>query len=76
MTPQHKSNRPFLSCHKPLFQIEAKCKATDMKMIFILMQMKLIFTRKGSALSLVLKVRVFGTWKWPKSYYEEEGDVN
>ena len=41
-TTQKHSHRPFLSCHKPLFQIKAKCKVTDMKMIFILMQMKLI----------------------------------
>ena len=34
------------SCLKPLFQSQAKCKAIDMKMIFILMQIKLIFTRK------------------------------
>ena len=27
-------NSPFPSCLKPLFQSEAKCEATDMKMIF------------------------------------------
>ena len=58
MTPQHKSNRPLLSCHKPLFQIEAKCKAADMKMIFILAQMKLILTRK------VLHLALFSRWEF------------
>ena len=41
---------------KPLFQSNSKCKATDMKMIFILMQIKLIFTRR------VLHLALF--WKW------------
>ena len=36
---------PFLSCSKPLFQSEAKRKAIDMQMIFILMQIKLIIIR-------------------------------
>ena len=31
---------------KPLFQSEAKCKYNDMKMIFIFIQIKLIFTTK------------------------------
>ena len=36
------------------------------KWFFILMQLKLIFTRKVVwALGLILKVRVFGTRKWP-----------
>ena len=38
----------FQSCLKPLFQSEAKCKATDMKTFFILMRIKLMFTRKVS----------------------------
>ena len=29
------------------------------------MQIKIIFTKKGCALGLILKVRVFGTRKWP-----------
>ena len=33
------------------------------KCIFILMRMKLIITKRLNALSLVLKVTVFGTWK-------------
>ena len=35
-------NRPIPSCHKPLFQSEA----FSMKMFFILMRIKLIFTTK------------------------------
>ena len=48
-----KSNRPFPSWPKPLLQGEAKCEAIDMKMVFIHMQIKLIFTKRGFALSLV-----------------------
>ena len=47
------SNKPFPSCPKPLFQSQAKCETIDMKMFFILMQIKLIFTTK------VLHVAVF-----------------
>ena len=39
-----RNNGPSPSCPKPLFQSEAKCEAIDTKMIFILMQIKLIFT--------------------------------
>ena len=47
---------------KPLFQSEAKREAIDWKIIFY----SLIFTLwKGFALSLVLKMRVFG----PRSAY-------
>ena len=50
---------------KPLFQSEGKCEAIDMKMsFFILMEMINHFHNKGFALRLVLKARVFGTWKW------------
>ena len=51
-------NRPFPSCPKPLFQNKAKCEAIDMKILFIFMQMKLIFTRKLLPLASPLK--------WPK----------
>ena len=47
---------PFPGCLKPLFQSEVKCEAIDMKMIFTLMQIKLIFTRE------VLHLTWF--WKW------------
>ena len=61
-------NRSFLSCLKPLFQGEAKCSAFDMKMIFHFHANKAHFHKKGSALGLFfLKVRGFGTQKWPIS---------
>ena len=54
-------SRPLPSPPGPLYQNEVEYSAFDMEMIFILMQIKLIFTRRG----LVLKVRVFGTSKLP-----------
>ena len=57
-------NWPFPSCSKPLFQIEAKCEACDTKMVFYFHANKTHFHKKGFALCLVLKVRVFGTRKW------------
>ena len=59
------SNRPFPSSKKSHLQGEAKCEAIDMKMIFNYDANKTHFHNKGFALSLVLKVRVFGTPKWP-----------
>ena len=56
-------NWPFSSCSKPLFQIEAKCEACDTKMFFYFHANKSHFHKKGFALCLVLKVRVFGTRK-------------
>ena len=47
---------------RPLFQRGFKCEATDMKMIFYSHANKNHF--HNLALSLVLKVRVFGTRKW------------
>ena len=38
-------NRPFPSSPGPLYGNEVKCSAFHMEMIFILMQIKLIFTR-------------------------------
>ena len=58
-------NRPFPSSKKSHFQNEAKCEAIDMKMIFNYYANKTHFHNKGFALSLVLKVRFFGTRKWP-----------
>ena len=58
-------NRPFPSSKKSHLQGEAKCEAIDMKMIFNYDANKTHFHNKGFALSLVLKVRVFGTQKWP-----------
>ena len=54
-------NRPFPSSKKSYFQSEAKCEAIDMKMIFNCDENKTHFHNKGFALSLVLKVRFFGT---------------
>ena len=58
-------NRPFPSSKKSHFQNEAKCEAIDMKMIFNYYANKTHFHNKGFALSLILKVRFFGTRKWP-----------
>ena len=57
--------RPFPSSKKSHFQSEAKCEAIDMKMIFNYDANKNHFHNKGFALSLLLKVRFFGTRKWP-----------
>ena len=51
---------------EPLFQSEAKCEAIEMTAT-LLMQIKLIH-KKGFALMLVLKVRIFGTRKWAIYY--------
>ena len=61
-------NRPFPSSKKSHFQNEAKCEAIDMKMIFNYYANKTHFHNKGFALSLVLKVRFFGTRKWPIAF--------
>ena len=58
-------NRPFLSSPRPLYQNKVKCSAFDMEMIFHSHANKIHFHKKGCTLGLVLKVRVFGTWKWP-----------
>ena len=62
-------NRPFPSSKKSHFQSEAKCEAIDMKMIFNYDANKTHFHNKGFALRLVLKVRFFGTRKWPIATY-------
>ena len=54
-------NRPFPSSPGPLYQNEVKCSAFDN--YDILMEIKLIFTG-----NVVLKVKVFGTRKWPISF--------
>ena len=59
------ANRPFPSSKKSHFQSEAKCEAIDMKMTFNYYANISHFHNKGFALSLVLKVRFFGTRKWP-----------
>ena len=59
------SNRPFPSSKKSHFQNEAKCETFVVKMSFICIIIKTHFHNKGFALSLALKVRFFGTRKWP-----------
>ena len=49
----------------PLFQNEGRCSAFDMEIIFHSHTNKTHFHKKGCAPSLILKVRVFGTRKWP-----------
>ena len=56
-------NRPFSSCLCSKARLTAK--PVSMKMSFNSLAKKTRFHRKGFALSLVLKVRVFGSRKWP-----------
>ena len=58
-------NRPFPSSKKSHSQNEAKCETFVVKMSFICIIIKNHFHINGFALSLALKVRFFGTWKWP-----------
>ena len=58
-------NRQFPSSPRPLYQNEVKRSAFDMEKIFHSNANKTHFQKKGYALSLILKVRVFGTRKWP-----------
>ena len=59
------NNRPFPSSPGPLFQTEERCSAFDMEIIFRSHASKTHFHKKGCAPSFILKVRVFGTRKWP-----------
>ena len=63
-------NRPFPSSKKSHFQSETKCEAIDMKMSFNYDANKTHFQNKGFALSLVLKLKFFGTQKWPLVLFE------
>ena len=63
--PLPRANRPFASSLGPLFQNEGRCSAFDVKIIFHSHANKTHFHKKGCAPSLILKVRVFGTRKWP-----------
>ena len=58
-------NRPFPSSKKSHFQNESKCETFVVKMSFICIIIKNHFHINGLALSLALKVRFFGTRKWP-----------
>ena len=53
--------RPFPSCLKPLFQSEAKYKATDIKIFFYSHPNTTHFQKKGIVLGLLLKKRILGT---------------
>ena len=57
--------KPFPSFPGPLFQNEGRCSAFDMEIIFHSRANKTHFHKKGWAPSLILKVSVFGTRKWP-----------
>ena len=50
------------------FKKEGSCSAFDMEIIFHSHANKTHFHKKGCAPSLILKVRVFGTQKWPISH--------
>ena len=58
-------NGPFPRSSGPLYQNEVKCSAFDMERIFHSHAKKTHFHKEGCALGLILKVRVFGTQKWP-----------
>ena len=58
-------NRPLPSSPWPLYQNKVTCSAFDMEMIFHSCANKTHFHKKGCAVGLFLKVRVFGTRKWP-----------
>ena len=58
-------NRPCSSSPGPLFQNEGRSLAFDMELIFHSHANKTHFHKKCCVPSLILKVRVFGTRKWP-----------
>ena len=63
---RRKSNRPFPNSPGPPFHNEGRCSAIDMEIIFHSHANKTPFHKQGCAPSLIiLKVRVFGTRKWP-----------
>ena len=57
--------KQFPSSPGPLFQNEGRGSAFDMEIIFHSHANKTHFHKKGCAPSLILKLRVFGTRKWP-----------
>ena len=61
----HRMNWPFPSFPGPLFQNEGRCSAFNMEIIFHSLANETHFHKKSCAPSLILKVRVFGTRKWP-----------
>ena len=67
-------NGPFPSSPGPLLQNEGRCSAFDMEIIFHSHANKTHFHKKSCALGLILKVRVFGTRKWPYSSYPTKAE--
>ena len=67
-------NRPFPSSPEPLFQNKSRCSAFDMEIIFHSHANKTRFHKKGCVPSLILKVRVFGTRKWPFDLGKQKGE--
>ena len=57
-------NRPFSSSPGPLYHNEVKCSAIDKEMIFYSHANK-THSQEMLCTCLILKVRVFGTRKWP-----------
>ena len=53
-----------------LYQNEVKCSVIDMKMAFHSHANKTHFHKKGCAVGLISKVRVFGTRNWPILRYK------
>ena len=62
---QQHIRRSFPGSPGPLFQNEGRCSAFDMEIIFHSHAKKTHSHKKGCAPTLILKVRVFGTRKWP-----------
>ena len=60
----------------PLYLNEVRCSAFDTEMIFHSHANKIHFHKKGCALDLILKVRVFGTRKWPISFVNFEAHLS
>ena len=58
-------NRPFPSSPGLSFKTRIGAQPFDMEVIIHSHTNKTHFHKKGCAPSLILKVRVFGTWKWP-----------
>ena len=61
--------RPFPSCSNIFFLSEAEWEVIDVKMILYFHANKTYFHKKGFALSLVYRVRVFVTRKWSVTVY-------
>ena len=69
-------NRPFPSSPGPLYQNEVKRSAFDIEMTLHSHSNKTHFHKKGCALGLILKVRVFGTRKWPIVQFDGIGKLD